>query len=208
MKITSQSFTPGGVIASEFAMGKPVGDSFGFAGNRNPQLTFSQVPTAARSLVLLCVDPDVPTVAEMVGKAGVEIPVDQPRGDFVHWLMIDIAADCREIAAGACSDGVTARGKREPAGPAGSRQGLNDYSGWFAGDADMAGDYLGYDGPFPPPNDLRLHRYFFRLFALDIAALLVPARFTAAQVQQAMKGHVLAEAVIWGSYSLHPGLRR
>jgi len=98
MKITSQSFTPGGVIASEFAMGKPVGDSFGFAGNRNPQLTFSQVPTAARSLVLLCVDPDVPTVAEMVGKSGVEIPVDQPRCDFVHWLMIDIAADCREIA--------------------------------------------------------------------------------------------------------------
>src|SRR3546814_16506885 len=71
----------------------------------------------------------------------------------------------------------------------------------------MDGDYLGYDGPFPPPNDLRLHRYFFRLFALDIAALSVPARFTAAEVKQAMKGHVLAEAVIWGSDSMPPALR-
>src|SRR3546814_8917622 len=113
--------------------------------------------------------------------------------------MIDIPADCDAIASGACSDGVTARGKQAPAGPVGSRQGLNDYTGWFAGDADMAGDYLGYDGPFPPPNDLRLHRYFFRLFALDIATLSVPARFTAAEVQQAMTGHVLAEAVIWRS---------
>src|SRR3546814_9152550 len=104
--------------------------------------------------------------------------------------MIDIPADCDAIASGACSDGVTARGKQAPAGPVGSRQGLNDYTGWFAGDADMAGDYLGYDGPFPPPNDLRLHRYFFRLFALDIATLSVPARFTAAAVQQAMTGHV------------------
>lgn len=207
MKITSQSFASGGPIAAEFAMGKPVGDSFGFAGNRNPQLSFSEVPATAHSLVLLCIDPDVPTVAEMVGKPGVEIPADQPRCDFVHWVMIDIPADCRAIAAGACSDGVTAHGKQAPAGPAGSRQGLNDYTGWFGGDADMAGDYLGYDGPFPPPNDLRLHRYFFRLFALDIATLSVPARFTAAEVQQAMKGHVLAEAVIWGSYSLHPALR-
>lgn len=207
MKISSQSFAAGSAIPSEFAMGQPMGDGFGFAANRNPHLAFSEVPTAARSLVLLCVDSDVPTVAQMVGKAGVEIPVDQPRGDFVHWLMIDIPGDCRAIAAAACSDGVSARGKREPAGPRGARQGLNDYSDWFAGDADMAGDYLGYDGPFPPPNDLRRHRYFFRLFALDIANLPVPPRFTIADVQQAMKGHVLAEAAIWGSYSLHPKVR-
>jgi len=208
VKITSQSFSTGAPIAAEFAMGQPAGAGFGFAPNRNPQLAFTDVPVAARSLVLLCVDPDVPTVAEMVGKTGVDIPVDQPRCDFVHWLMIDIPPACREIAAGACSDGVTVRGKHDPAGPVGARQGLNDYTGWFAGDADMAGDYLGYDGPFPPPNDLRLHRYFFRLFALDIAKLPVPARFTAADVQQAMKGHVLAEAATWGSYSLHPDVRQ
>ena len=97
-----------------------------------------------------------------------------------------------------------AHGKQDPAGPSGARQGLNDYTGWFAGDDALAGDWLGYDGPFPPPNDLRPHRYFFRLFALDLERLDVPDRFTAADVQRAMHGHVLAEALVQGHYSLHP----
>ena len=62
----------------------------------------------------------------------------------------------------------------------------------------------GYDGPFPPPNDLRLHRYFFRLFALTSNGWRCPTRFTAADVLHAMHGHVLAEAAIYGTYSLHP----
>jgi Raf kinase inhibitor-like YbhB/YbcL family protein len=84
---------------------------------------------------------------------------------------------------------------------------LNDYTGWFANDEAMRGDWRGYDGPFPPPHDLRLHRYFFRLFALDVARLDVPARFTAGDVLQAMQGHVLAEASIYGTYSLNPAVK-
>jgi Raf kinase inhibitor-like YbhB/YbcL family protein len=102
---------------------------------------------------------------------------------------------------------VVAHGKAAPKGPAGSRQGLNDYTGWFANDADMRGDWRGYDGPFPPPHDLRLHRYFFRLFALDVAKLDVPERFTANDVLQAMQGHVLDEAAIYGTYSLNPTVK-
>ena len=98
---------------------------------------------------------------------------------------------------------MDARGKRAPAGPAGARQGLNDYTGWFAGNADMAGDWFGYDGPYPPANDLREHRYFFRVFALDVASLGVGDRFTGGDALRAMQGHVLAEAATWGSYSLH-----
>jgi len=207
MQIRSHSFAHGQPIPACFAMGQPSGDGYGFAGNRNPHLGWSELPVGTRSLALLCVDPDVPTVAAMVGKAGVDIPLEQPRGDFVHWLLVDLAGDCREIAEGQCSDGVSARGKREPPGPAGSRQGLNDYTGWFAGDADMGGDYLGYDGPFPPPNDLRLHRYCFRLFALDLPRLDLPARFTAADAHRAMRGHVLGEASTFGTYSLHPRWR-
>ena len=71
----------------------------------------------------------------------------------------------------------------------------------------MAGDYFGYDGPYPPFNDLRLHRYFFRLFALDVARLPVPERFTAADVFNAVQGHVLTESSVWGSYSLNPDVR-
>lgn len=205
MKIHSNSFGEGGMIPAEFAMGQPVGAGFGFAANRNPHLAWTAPPADTRSLVLVCIDPDVPTVAAMVGKPGVEIPVEQPRCEFVHWLMIDIPPDCRELAAGSCSDGVSVRGKRQPPGPAGARQGLNDYTGWFASDADMAGDYYGYDGPFPPPNDLRWHHYHFQLFALDQARLALPDRFALAELRPALLGHVLAEAQTVGRYSLRFG---
>lgn len=199
MRIHSDSFENGQPIPAEFAMGQ--GD--GFAGNRNPHLAWDEVPEGTRSFALLCIDPDAPTVPETVGRDDLEIPVEQPRGDFIHWTMIDIAADVRAIAAGSCSDGITARGKRNPPGPPGSRQGLNGYTGWFAGDAAMGGDYFGYDGPYPPFNDLRTHRYFFRLFALDVEKLDVPQRFAAADVFRAMHHHVLAEASVHGTYSLN-----
>jgi Raf kinase inhibitor-like YbhB/YbcL family protein len=202
MKLDSQSFSNGQPIPAEFAAGQPSG----FAGNRNPQLAWHDVPEGTRSFVLLCVDPDAPTVAELVGRDDVGIPLDQPRADFVHWVMVDIPADVREIAAGSCSDGFTAHGKRQPAGPAGARQGINDYTGWFAGDLDMAGTYFGYDGPYPPFNDERPHRYFFRVFALDVASQPVEGAFTAADVFSAMQGHVLAEAALHGTYTLNPHL--
>ena len=202
MRIWSDSFEHRGRIPAEFAMGRPDG----FAPNRNPHLAWDGVPDGTRSFALLCIDPDAPTVPETVGRQDLQIPVEQPRAEFVHWMMVDIPADVRQIAAGSCSDGVTAKGKRQPPGPAGARQGLNDYTGWFAGDADMGGDYFGYDGPYPPFNDLRVHRYFFRLFALDVDRLELPERFTAADVLRAMQGHVLAEAVLYGTYTLNPQL--
>jgi Raf kinase inhibitor-like YbhB/YbcL family protein len=203
MHISSGSFEHRGRIPAEFALGAPDG----FGGNRNPQLQWDDVPDGTRSFALLCIDTDAPTDPATVGRDDLQIPVEQPRTEFVHWTMVDIPAELRRIDAGSCSDGVTARGKPSPPGPAGSRQGLNDYTGWFAGNADMGGDYFGYDGPYPPSNDLRLHRYFFRLFALDVERLTVPDRFTAADVFAAMQGHVLTEASVWGNYSLNPDVR-
>ncbi|MFT3761580.1 MAG: YbhB/YbcL family Raf kinase inhibitor-like protein [Pseudoxanthomonas sp.] len=202
MHLRSDSFANGQPIPAEFAMGLPDG----FAPNRNPHLAWDDAPAGTQSFALLCIDPDAPTVAETVGRDDLEIPVEQPRGNFIHWVVADIPAGVREIAAGGCSDGVAPKGKQDPPGPAGSRQGLNDYTGWFAGDADMGGDYFGYDGPYPPFNDLRRHRYFFRLYALDVAKLELPARFTAADVLRTAQGHVLGEAAIHGTYSLHPGV--
>ncbi len=199
MQIRSDSFQHRGPIPAEFAMGA----ADGFGGNRNPHLAWDGVPEGTRSFALLCIDTDAPTDPSLAGKEGVTIPVAHPRGDFVHWAMADIPADVRAIAAGSCSDGIDKRGKADPRGPAGARQGLNDYTGWFAGDADMGGDYLGYDGPYPPPNDLRVHRYFFRVFALDVDALELPATFGAGDVLRAMQGHVLDEAAIYGTYSLN-----
>ncbi len=206
MRIHSDSFRHGQRLPAEFAAGQATAEGFGFGANRNPHLAWDEAPEGTRSFALVCIDPDVPTVPEMVGRADVQIPVDQVRCDFVHWAMADIPATVREIAAGSASDGVVPGGKREPGGPAGARQGLNDYTGWFAADADMAGDWLGYDGPFPPPNDLRLHRYFFRVFALDVERLELPPRFTAGDVFKAMHGHVLAQASTYATYSLNPAV--
>lgn len=203
MRLRSDSFGHGEPIPADFAMGAPDG----FGGNRNPHLAWDDVPEGTRSFALLCIDTDAPTDPALVaGEA--PIPVDHPRGDFVHWAVADIPAGVRTIAAGAASDGVTKHGK--PAGGIegiGGRQGLNDYTGWFAGDAGMAGDYHGYDGPYPPAHDLRTHRYFFRVFALDVETLALPDRFTAADVFRAMHGHTLAEAAEYGTYTLNPSLR-
>ncbi len=198
MKLHSDSFANRAPIPAEFALGAPDG----FGGNRNPHLSWDEVPDGTRSLVLMCIDTDAPTDASMAGRDDVTIPVDMPRTDFVHWVMVDIPAALREIAPGSCSAGFDQGGKRDPQGPPGSRQGRNDYTGWFAGDAALAGNYLGYDGPYPPPNDLRTHRYFFRLFALDIDRLELPAGFAAGDAFRAMQGHVLAETAIHGTYRL------
>ncbi|SFN29812.1 YbhB/YbcL family Raf kinase inhibitor-like protein [Dokdonella immobilis] len=210
MHIRSKSFHDMQPIPSEFAFGKPGpdGEPCVFADNRNPHLTWSDVPDATRSFVLTCIDVDVPSVGDDVNQEGRSVRSDLPRTEFVHWLMVDIPAEFREFGAGSCAEGVVPHGKQEPFGPPGSKQGINDYTGWFAGDTDMAGDYYGYDGPCPPWNDERLHRYHFRVAALDIPSLGLDGRFDIGDVRRAMEGHVLAEAEIIGTYSLNAALRR
>lgn len=198
MQLRSDSFGHRGPIAAEFALGAPGG----FGGNRNPHLAWSDAPAGTKSFALLCIDTDAPTDGALVADASTPIPVEHPRGDFVHWVVANIPANVDEIAAGSCSDGVSKCGK--PTGrDAGGARGLNDYTGWFAGDAEMAGEYFGYDGPYPPPHDLRTHRYFFRVFALDVPKLDLAGEFAAADVLRAMHGHVLGEASIYGTYSLN-----
>ena len=201
MKIRSDSFEQGKPIPPEFAMGAREGAD-GFGGNRNPHLAWDGAPAGTRSFALLCIDTDAPTDAALVANSAVAIPVDHPRGDFVHWVLVDIPAQGSCIAAGSHSDGVTAHGKGARA-VEGARHGLNDYTGWFAGNADMQGNYHGYDGPYPPAHDLRTHRYFFRVFALDVETLELPPAFTAAEVFHAMQGHLLGEASTFGTYTLN-----
>ena len=107
MRLRSDSIQPGQPIAATYAMGQ----ADGFAANRNPHLAWDDVPAGTAAFALLCLDPDVPTVAEMVGRDDVQIPVEQPRTNFVHWAAVDLPADLREIAEGSASDGVVAKGK-------------------------------------------------------------------------------------------------
>jgi len=175
--------------------------------NRNPHLHWSNIPAAAKTLVLLCNDPDVPTIKDNINQQGKVIPADMPRTDFCHWIMVDISAADGEIAEGACSSEVTAGGKRNPAGPAGSRQGINDFTRFMAGNPDMSGEYYGWDGACPPWNDELIHKYDFILYATDLEKCPVEGAFSAADVAAAISGHVLAEARICGTYTLNPALR-
>ncbi|HET8925199.1 MAG TPA: YbhB/YbcL family Raf kinase inhibitor-like protein [Candidatus Acidoferrum sp.] len=101
---------------------------------------------------------------------------DAPAGTWVHWVLFDLSANARELA-----EGVP---KQEEA-PGGAKQGRNDFG------------KIGYGGPCPPPGNP--HRYFFKLYALE-ANLGLKAGATKAEVERAMKGHVLAQAELIGRY--------
>ena len=83
-------------------------------------------------------------------------------------------------------------------------RGVNDYTKWFASDPEMKGDYGGYDGPCPPWNDSILHHYHFIVYALDVPSLALSGRFTGADAEKAMAGHVLARGEVMGTYTLSP----
>ena len=207
MKLTSQSFADGGRIPGEFAFAVPdAAHHVKLSSNRNPQLSWSGAPAGTKSFVVICHDVDVPSKADDVNQEGREIPSSLPRVDFFHWVLVDVPATTTSIAAGAYSHEVTPRGKAGPAAPNGTRQGINDYTAWFAGDHDMEGDYYGYDGPCPPWNDSIIHHYVFTMYALDVDSLPLTGRFGGADVRRAMEGHVLAQASITGTYTLNPRL--
>ena len=205
MQLRSDNIQHGKPIPSEFAFGKH-GKPMALSDNRSPHLAWKDAPTGTRSFVLTCIDTDVPSKPDDVNKEGRNVPADLLRIEFAHWLMANIPAECGELSDGSCSDEITPRGKQQPFGPPGSVQGVNDYTGWFAGDTDMGGTYHGYDGPCPPWNDTLVHHYHFRVYALDTENLPLKPGFTLAELRSAMAGHVLAEAALTGTYSLNPSV--
>ena len=100
---------------------------------------------------------------------------DAPMGTWVHWVVYDIPPTTAMLA-----EGITR--ERELTG--GGTQGINDFR------------KIGYGGPCPPGGT---HRYFFRLYALDTLLGLKPG-ITKDQLLKAMKGHILAEAQLMGTY--------
>ncbi len=97
-----------------------------------------------------------------------------PKTTWVHWVLCDIPPDCRGLP-----EGVKAAGL-----PAGTREGTNDWG------------RTGYGGPCPPVGR---HRYFHKLYALD-TALPDLAHPRKAELERAMQGHILAQAVLIGTY--------
>jgi len=207
MKLSSESFAEGQKIPGKFAFAVPDAAYHVRLGeNCNPHFAWSDVPEGVKSFAIVCVDPDVPSKGDDVNQEGRSVPADLPRVDFFHWVLVDLPAHLREIVAGEFSNEVTPRGKAGPAAPHGARRGINDYTALFDNDNDMRGDYFGYDGPMPPWNDERVHRYIFTLYALDVERLPVEGHFNGPTVLAALKGHILAQASLTATYTLNPKL--
>jgi len=102
---------------------------------------------------------------------------DAPRGTFRHWAAYDIPADSQRLTAGAGS----------PEQGAALQMGRND----FGNDR--------YDGPQPPAGH-GTHHYHFRLFALDVPELGVPAECGAEDILAAAEEHSIGEADIVGTF--------
>lgn len=207
MRLTSSSFEDGDPIPERYAFAKPhPDDRVTLSENVNPHLQWSDVPEGTKSFALICHDYDVPSQGDDVNQPDREVPEDLARVDFFHWVLVDVPADKTTIAEGEYSAEVVAGGQgQDEAAPVG-RTGLNDFTGWFAGDADMAGNYYGYDGCAPPWNDSIIHHYVFTVYALDVPSLDVAGDFTGHDVRSAIEGHVLAEASIEGTYTQNPRL--
>jgi Raf kinase inhibitor-like YbhB/YbcL family protein len=98
-----------------------------------------------------------------------------PKVTWVHWVLYGLPPTAGSLPEGVGRDAL----------PAGAREGLNDWK------------RPGYGGPCPPVGR---HRYFFKLYALD-AALPDLGRATEARLEEAMRGHVLAQAELVGTYA-------
>lgn len=213
MKLHSDSFKHNGMIPTEFAFAQVDAKTHvRLSSNKNPHLMWVDVPAGTQSFVLTCVDVSAPSSRADANLVDREISAELDRVDFTHWVLINMPLDMTEIAAGQFSNSVVPKGKSGPlvAGLRESplRQGINDYTHWFAGDHDMEGDYYGYDGPCPPWNDSLVHEYFFTIHALDVVALEMPldGKLNINTVLRRMDGHVLSSASLTGFYTLTPRL--
>jgi hypothetical protein len=101
---------------------------------------------------------------------------DAPGGSWVHWVIYGIPAGASELPENVAKTDVVA----------GLKQGVNDFG------------RVGYGGPCPPRGH-GAHHYHFRLYALDADLNLAP-RLSRRQFEAAMKGHVLAQTELVGTY--------
>ena len=201
MKIWSNAFSDGGSLPEKYAFSKIDEEiNLSFSSNINPAIFWSNLPAGTQSLVLTCVDKDVPVDLTQVNLPGVDIPRDALRKDFYHWLVANIDPALGNIAEAISSKKVSVGG-RSQLKQTGFVEGINDYTDVLKDDQSMAGKYFGYDGPFPPLNDTKLHWYEFKLYALGVSALDLPTEFTASDVIPLLQKHYLGTASIKASYS-------
>jgi Raf kinase inhibitor-like YbhB/YbcL family protein len=140
------------------------------AGGEIPQKYTCEGGDTAPPLTWSGVPDQTKTLALIVDDPDAPDP-EAPKMTWVHWVLFDIPK-----SAGGLPEG----GKPLPDG---ARDGKNDWK------------RTGYGGPCPP---IGRHRYFFKLYALDTQLALKDA--TKSELEAAMKGHILAQAELIGTY--------
>jgi Raf kinase inhibitor-like YbhB/YbcL family protein len=100
---------------------------------------------------------------------------DAPVGTWVHWVLYNLPADTRDLTENVPPDKTL---------PNGARQGTSDFG------------RIGYGGPAPPSGT---HRYFFKIYALDVQIDLPPGA-RKPDLLKAMEGHILAQGQLMGRY--------
>lgn len=178
----------------------------GHGANISPAISWSNAPQGTQSFVVVMYDPDVPKDFSKAGKKGVEIESEVPRQKFYHWVLADIPATVTSLAEGAEGKGVKANRFKTGKAPIGVR-GMNDYTKFTKNDKKLRGTYAGYDGPCPPANDARIHRYVFVVYALNKPSLNLPKKFTGEDVMKALKDSVIGQARVSGQYTLNKRLQ-
>jgi Raf kinase inhibitor-like YbhB/YbcL family protein len=162
ISVHSPAFSEGGMIPKAHTCD---------GSDRSPRLEWSAVPSSARSLALICDDPDAPL------------------GTWSHWVVVNIQPEVKAFQEGVPPVALVPAEATETAGDSHSRdlaaQGRNDFG------------KLGYGGPCPPGGT---HRYVFRLYALD-TRLELGSPATRTDVLKAIQGHILAEGRLTGKYA-------
>jgi Raf kinase inhibitor-like YbhB/YbcL family protein len=148
IKITSPAFEEGGLIPKKYTCD---------GSNVSPPLRWDSVPPGTESIAIICEDPDAPS------------------GVWVHWILFNLPAECKELAENIPDDETLHDG---------TRQGINDFSS------------IGYSGPCPPWG---IHRYFFKIFALDCTLDIVHL-VDKDILNLAMGDHILATGQLMGRY--------
>ena len=187
--------------STAFAANQPIPAVYTCEGKDiSPPLAWVGEPAGTRSFALIVDDPDAPDPAA-------------PKRTWVHWVLPHIPATATKIDAGHAPDGALVVDDPDAPDPAAPKQtwvhwvvfdlpatttslaaGAALPSGARAGRNDYGRDR--WNGPCPPSGR---HRYFHKLYALDVT-VGDAGPLTKAALEKAMNGHVLAQAELVGTY--------